>query len=33
VTDLSSPPPGTPAEIERLLDVASKYGLEIDARR
>ncbi len=29
--DRSSPPPVTPADIERLLAAAPRYGLEIDA--
>jgi hypothetical protein len=28
-TDRSSPPPVTPADIEKLLAVAPRYGLEI----
>jgi quercetin dioxygenase-like cupin family protein len=33
VTDRSAPPPVTPADIEKLLAVAPKYGIEIDASR
>ena len=28
-TDRSSPPPVTPADVERLLAVAPRYGIEI----